>query len=54
MTSREYAHRTFDTDIEVLRSMVTTMAGLVERQMVRAFDAIRRHVQSHASLSEPT
>lgn len=43
MTTREYAHRTFDTDIEVLRSTVTTMAGLVERQLVRAIDAIRRH-----------
>ncbi len=41
MTSREYAHRQFDTDIEVLRSTVTTMAGLVERQFVRAVDAIR-------------
>lgn len=43
MTSREYAHRTFDADIEELRSTVTTMAGLVERQFVRAIEAIRRH-----------
>lgn len=47
MTSREHvhrsAHRSFDADIEALRSMVTTMAGLVERQLVRAIDAIRRH-----------
>ncbi len=43
MSDREYAHRSFDTDIEVLRSTVTTMAGLVERQLVRAIDAIRRH-----------
>jgi len=41
MTSREYLHRQFDTDIEVLRSTVTTMAGLVERQFVRAIDALR-------------
>jgi len=43
MTTREYAHRTFDTDIEVLRSTVSTMAGLVERQFLRALDAIRRY-----------
>lgn len=38
---REYMHRQFDTDIEVLRSSVTTMSGLVERQFVRAVDAVR-------------
>ncbi len=43
MTAREHAHRTFDTDIEALRSAVTTMAGLVGRQLVRAIDAIRRY-----------
>lgn len=43
MDTREYAHRSFDTDIEVLRSTVTTMAGLVERQLVRAIDVIRRY-----------
>jgi phosphate transport system protein len=42
MSSREYAHRSFDADIEVLRSTVTTMAGLVERQLVRAIESIRR------------
>lgn len=39
--SREFMHRQFDTDIEMLRSSVTTMAGLVERQFVRAVDAVR-------------
>ncbi len=43
MASREFAHRTFDSDIETLRSTVATMAGLVERQLVRAIDAIRGH-----------
>lgn len=40
---REYMHRQFDTDIEMLRSSVTTMSGLVERQFVRAVDAVRLH-----------
>ncbi|MCD6735299.1 MAG: phosphate signaling complex protein PhoU [Burkholderiaceae bacterium] len=37
----EHTHRQFDTDIDVLRSAVTTMGGLVERQLVRAIDAVR-------------
>jgi len=37
----EHIHRQFDTDIDVLRSAVTTMGGLVERQLVRAIDAVR-------------
>ncbi len=31
----------FDADLDVLRSSVTVMAGLVERQFVRAVDAVR-------------
>ena len=38
---REYTHRQFDADIEALRSSVTTMGGLVERQFARAVDAVR-------------
>jgi phosphate transport system protein len=38
---REYTHRQFDTEIDVLRSSVTAMGGLVERQFVRAVDAVR-------------
>lgn len=41
----EMAHdhilKQFDTDIERLRSAVTVMGGLVERQFVRALDAVR-------------
>lgn len=38
---QEHTHRQFDTDIDVLRSAVTMMGGLVERQLVRAIDAVR-------------
>ena len=37
----EHTHKAFDTDIDNLRSSVTTMGGLVERQFVRAIDAVR-------------
>jgi phosphate transport system protein len=37
----EHTHKAFDTDIDTLRSSVTTMGGLVERQFVRAIDAVR-------------
>ena len=37
----DHTHREFDTDIERLRSAVTVMGGLVERQIVRAVDAVR-------------
>jgi phosphate transport system protein len=40
---RDYMHRQFDTDIDGLRSSVTMMGGLVERQFVRAVDAVRLH-----------
>lgn len=39
--SQEYTHRQFDTDIDALRSAVTMMGALVERQFVRAVDAVR-------------
>ncbi len=38
---QEHTHRQFDADIDALRSAVTTMGGLVERQLVRAIDAVR-------------
>ncbi len=37
----EHTYRAFDIDIDTLRSSVTTMGGLVERQFVRAVDAVR-------------
>ncbi|MCX7271924.1 MAG: phosphate signaling complex protein PhoU [Burkholderiales bacterium] len=37
----EHTYKAFDIDIDTLRSSVTTMGGLVERQFVRAVDAIR-------------
>lgn len=39
--NQEYTHRQFDTDIDALRSAVTMMGALVERQFVRAVDAVR-------------
>lgn len=39
--SQDHTHRQFDTDIERLRSAVTVMGGLVERQFIRAIDAVR-------------
>lgn len=38
---QEHTLKKFDTDIEMLRSVVTTMGGLVERQFIRAVDAVR-------------
>ena len=37
----EHTYKAFDLDIDTLRSSVTTMGGLVERQFVRAVDAVR-------------
>jgi phosphate transport system protein len=37
----EHTYRQFDTDIDAMRSAITTMGGLVERQFVRAVDAVR-------------
>ena len=37
----EHTYKPFDSDIDTLRSSVTTMGALVERQFIRAVDAIR-------------
>jgi phosphate transport system protein len=37
----DHTLKKFDTDIDALRSVITTMAGLVERQVLRAVDAVR-------------
>lgn len=37
----DHTYRQFDADIDAMRSAVTTMGGLVERQLVRAVDAVR-------------
>jgi phosphate transport system protein len=37
----EHTYRQFDTDIDSIRSAFTTMGGLVERQLLRAIDAVR-------------
>jgi phosphate transport system protein len=37
----EHTYKQFDTDIDAMRSAFTTMGGLVERQVIRAVDAIR-------------
>jgi phosphate transport system protein len=37
----DHTYRQFDTDIDAMRSAFTTMGGLVERQVVRAVDAVR-------------
>lgn len=39
--TQEHTFRPFDADIERLRTAVTVMSGLVERQVVRAVDAVR-------------
>lgn len=39
--TQEHTYRPFDADIDRLRSAVTVMGGLVERQLVRAVDAVR-------------
>jgi phosphate transport system protein len=38
----EHTFRAFDTDIDGIRSALTTMGGLVDRQLVRAVDAVRQ------------
>jgi phosphate transport system protein len=37
----DHTYKPFDTDIDALRSAITTMGGLVERQFIRAIDAVR-------------
>lgn len=37
----DHTFRQFDTDIDAMRSAMSTMGGLVERQFVRSVDAIR-------------
>lgn len=37
----DHTLKKFDSDFDALRSVVTTMGGLVERQFVRAVDAVR-------------
>ncbi|MGE0802481.1 MAG: phosphate signaling complex protein PhoU [Lautropia sp.] len=37
----DHTYTQFDTDLHSLRSATTTMAGLVERQLMRAIDAVR-------------
>lgn len=37
----DHTFKQFDTDIEKMRSTVSMMGGLVERQLVRAIDAVR-------------
>jgi phosphate transport system protein len=38
---REHTYKPFDADIDAIRSAVTAMGGLVERQFMRAVDAVR-------------
>lgn len=38
----DHTFRQFDTDIDALRSAFTTLGGLVERQVIRAVDAVRQ------------
>ena len=37
----DHTNRQFDTDIDAMRSAFTTMGGMVERQVIRAMDAVR-------------
>lgn len=37
----DHTFRQFDTDIDAMRSAVSMMGGLVERQLIRAVDAVR-------------
>ena len=37
----DHTYSQFDTELHALRSATTTMAGLVERQLMRAIDAVR-------------
>lgn len=41
MPMTEHTYRQFDTDIDSIRSAFTTMGGLVERQLLRAIEAVR-------------
>jgi phosphate transport system protein len=41
MPMSEHTYRQFDADIDSIRSAFTTMGGLVERQLLRAVDAVR-------------
>ena len=41
MPMTEHTYRQFDADIDSLRSAFTTLGGLVERQLLRAIDAVR-------------
>lgn len=41
MPMTEHTYRQFDADIDSIRSAFTTMGGLVERQLLRAIDAVR-------------
>lgn len=38
----DHTFKQFDTDIDAMRSAVSMMGGLLERQIVRAVDAVRR------------
>ena len=38
----DHTFRQFDTDIDAMRSAVSMMGGLVERQLIRAVDAVRK------------
>jgi len=37
----DHTYKAFDTDIDAMRSAISTMGGLVERQFVRSVDAVR-------------
>lgn len=41
MPMTDHTYRQFDADIDAIRSAFTTMGGLVERQLLRAVDAVR-------------
>jgi phosphate transport system protein len=41
MPMTEHTYRQFDADIDSIRSAFTTLGGLVERQLLRAIDAVR-------------
>ena len=41
MPMTDHTYRQFDADIDAIRSAFTTMGGLVERQLLRAIDAVR-------------
>ena len=41
----DHTFKQFDTDIDAMRSAFTTMGGLVERQVIRAIDAVRDEIR---------